>query len=108
MLFGDSAVAAYRSAVAALDAARSLRDAFAAHDWPGDRDVGVQVAISTGDVIATAHGHFGAAVNTAFALLKKARGADSRIVVSPATRGLLGSDEALRELDGGVFEVIDG
>jgi class 3 adenylate cyclase len=91
-----------------LNVANKLRAAFDAHDWPGGRRVAVSIALNTGEVIATAHGYFGVAVNVAFTMLKKARAADAGIVVSTATKGLLGDGDGFRALAGepDVFEVL--
>jgi class 3 adenylate cyclase len=104
-VFADSAMGVFRSARAALEAAVSLHRAVTEREWPGGRRLAVHVAVNSGEVIATAHGYFSAAVNRAAALCEHARG---RILVSETTRNLLEEDETLVVRDAGVVTLQSG
>jgi class 3 adenylate cyclase len=90
----------------------------AAHAWPGGTSLRVGIALDSGEVVATAHGYFGHAVNRCARLVDIARGGQT--LVSSVTHGLLGDQlpQALElvglgecELGGSsirVYEIRDG
>jgi class 3 adenylate cyclase len=86
---GDMASAVYRSARQAALAAAKLQRKVSELTWPGER-VRVAVALDSGEVVATAYGHFGPAVTRCVRLLEYAVGAE--IVLSEATRQLLAGE----------------
>jgi len=98
LVFGDGVMGVFRSARAAIAAALHLRLVFGTHDWPGGRRFHVNIGLHSGEVVATAYGHFGVAVNRGSKVCSCAR--DGQIIVSEATRSLLDGDEdfVLREL----------
>jgi class 3 adenylate cyclase len=99
-MVGDSAIAVYRSARAAVAAAEQLRYVAAAHEWPGERTLTLNFALHSGEVVATGYGYFGVAVNRASTLSASKHVRGGRIVLSEATKRLLDDDDqvTLREL----------
>jgi class 3 adenylate cyclase len=69
------------------------------HLWPSDVRLEVGVALDSGEVVATGHGHFGDLVNRAARLVDQAYGL--QVLISEATRSLL-EDEGL-----GQFELLE-
>ena len=117
--FGDGVAAVFRSARSALAAAGALHRRLEEHDWPGGRTVRMSVGLAAGEVVATAFGYFGTAVNTSFTLCSLAH--PGQTLMSDTVRGLLAGDEldriALssvgeRVIEGAapfeVFEVVSG
>ena len=113
--FGDQSYAVFRSPAAAIRAAAELQRRVAAHAWPGGVVLRVGIALDSGEVVATAHGYFGHAVNRCYRIVDSARGGQT--LVSAATRSLLDdrygawlelvdlSEAALRT---DVYEIRDG
>ena len=101
VMVGDSAVAVYRSARAAVASALQLREAAAAHEWPGGRPLTLNFALHSGEVVATSYGYFGVAVNRAFALSGARCALGGRILLSEATKRLLEDDDyvTVREVE---------
>jgi class 3 adenylate cyclase len=93
---GDSAGAVYRSARQAVIAAAELQRTVEGHDWPGGRPIRVAVALDSGEVVATGHGHFGEAVNRCRRLCEDTR--SGQVLLGEATRSLL-EGEDLGELE---------
>jgi class 3 adenylate cyclase len=87
MGFSDSSYAVFRSPAAATRAAAELQRRIAAHTWPGGVPLRVGIALDSGEVVATAHGYFGHAVNRCDRLVNIAKG--GQMLLSEATRGLL-------------------
>jgi class 3 adenylate cyclase len=116
--FGDTSYAVFRSPAAAIRAAAELQRRMAAQAWPGGTSLRVAIALDSGEVVATAHGYFGHAVNRCARLADIARGGQS--LASSVTHGLLGDqlpqglelvDLGERELGGPsirVYEIRDG
>lgn len=100
--FWDTAVAVYRSPRQALVAAAELQRAVADHEWGLDHPVRLRVALDSGEVVATAHGHFGEAANRCAHLASHAQGGQT--LLSEATRSLV-EGEDLGELE--LLEVDD-
>jgi adenylate cyclase len=94
--FADTVVAVYRSARQAVLAAAKLQLTASGHAWRSDRPIWLAVALDSGEVVATGHGHFGPAVVRCGRLLAKTRG--GQILLSEATRNLLEGD-ALGQLE---------
>jgi class 3 adenylate cyclase len=89
--FGDSSYAVFRSPASAVRAAVELQRRMAAHRWRGAVPLRVGIALHSGEVVATAYGHFGHAVNSCARMVDIARGGQT--LVSEVTRGLLGTSE---------------
>ena len=87
--FGDSSFAVFRSPASAVRAAAELQRRVAAHRWPGAVPLRVAIALDSGEVVATAYGHFGHAVNRCAWIADMARGGQT--LASDVTRGLFGS-----------------
>lgn len=116
--FGDSSFAVFRSPAAAVRTAAELQRRVAAHRWPGAVPLRVAIALDSGEVVATAYGHFGHAVNRCGQMVDIARGGQT--LVSDVTRGLLGKrlppgldlvQLGERELGGSairVYEIVEG
>jgi class 3 adenylate cyclase len=116
--FGDSSYAVFRSPASAIRAAAELQRRMKAHAWPGSVALRVAVALDSGEVVATAHGYFGHAVNRCARLVNIARGGQT--LVSEVTRGLLGTGDVsdiafadageleLPEATIRVYEIVEG
>jgi class 3 adenylate cyclase len=116
--FGDSSFAVFRSPGSAARAAAELQRRVAAHRWPGAVPLRVGIALDSGEVVATAYGHFGHAVNRCAQMVNIARGGQT--LVSDVTRGLLGErlppgldlvELGERELGGSairLYEIVEG
>jgi class 3 adenylate cyclase len=89
--FADTAGAVYRSARKAVDGAANLQLRVGEHPWPSDVRLQVGVALDSGEVVATGHGHFGEVVNRAARLLDQAHG--GQVLISEATRSLVEGEE---------------
>ena len=94
--FGDTSCTVFRSPVAAIRAATELQRRMAAHAWPGVTCLRVGIALHSGEVVATAHGYFGHAVNRCARLVSVARGGQT--LASSVTHDLLG-DQLPRGLE---------
>jgi class 3 adenylate cyclase len=92
--FGDGVAAVFRSARSALATAAVLHRRLEMRDWPGGGTVRISVGITAGEVVATAFGYFGAAVNASMALCSLAK--PGQTLVSDTVRGLLAADELER------------
>jgi class 3 adenylate cyclase len=89
--FGDAVGAVFRSARTALATAEELHERLAVHRWPTGEPLQISLGLAAGEVVATAFGYFGAAVNTSMALCGLA--APGQTLASDAVRVLLdGSD----------------
>jgi class 3 adenylate cyclase len=84
---GDSSMAVFRSPMNAVKSAVRVQQTMLDEAWPGGVPLEIKVALDSGEVLATAHGYFGHAVNRSFALCSAARGGQT--LVTEATRGLL-------------------
>jgi class 3 adenylate cyclase len=116
--FGDTSFALFRSPGSAVRAAAELQRRMAAHRWPGAVPLRVGVALDSGEVVATAYGYFGRAVQRCAWMVNIARGRQT--LVSEVTRGLLHDrdlgglqlvDLGEREVRGSsmrVYEIRDG
>jgi class 3 adenylate cyclase len=93
--FWDTAVAVYRSPRQAALAAAEIQRTVAGHDWGVAGSVRLRIALDSGEVVATAHGHFGEAANRCAHLASHAEGGQT--LLSEATRSLL-EGEDLAEL----------
>jgi DNA-binding SARP family transcriptional activator len=93
ILLGDGAMGVFRSASAAVAASLRLQEAIASHRWPGGRTLRVNIALHSGEVVATAYGSFGVAVNQTWAVVDSKVLRGGRILVSETTRGLLDSGD---------------
>jgi class 3 adenylate cyclase len=89
--YADTAGAFYRSARRAVDGAANLQLRVSEHPWPSDLRLEVGVALDSGEVVATGHGHFGVVVNRAARLVDQAYG--GQVLISEATRSLLEHEE---------------
>jgi class 3 adenylate cyclase len=94
--FSDTAVALYRSARQAVIAAAELQRTVAEHPWRVEVPVLIKIALDSGEVVATSHGHFGEAMNRSAHLSSHAEGGQT--LLSEATRNLL-EGEDLGELE---------
>ena len=94
--FVDSTVAIFRSPRAAVQAAAELRRRVAAQAWPGGVQLGMRMAVHSGELVTTAYGPIGRPVYVCSRICHAA-GA-GRTLVSEVTRGLLGDSD----LGGGV------
>jgi class 3 adenylate cyclase len=94
--FGDTATAVYRSARQAVGAAATLQRTLAERAWRRDLPIRVNVALDSGEVVATGHGYFGEAVNRCSYLCDHSKG--GQVWLSEATRNLL-EGEDLGELE---------
>jgi class 3 adenylate cyclase len=94
--FGDTATAVYRSARQAVVAAATPQRSLAERAWRRDLPIRVNVALDSGEVVATGHGYFGEAVNRCAYLCDHSRG--GQVSLSEATRNLL-EGEDLGELE---------
>jgi len=94
IVVGDGAMALFRSARAAVAAAVHLSEVIACQQWPGGRTLALNIGLHSGEVVATAYGCFGKAVNRADAVATRAKG--GQILVSEATRTLIDEDPAIR------------
>jgi class 3 adenylate cyclase len=116
--FGDSTFAVFRSPSAAVRTAAELQRIVAAHGWPGAVPLRVGIGLDSGEVIATAYGHFGRAVSRCARIVDIAHGGQT--LVSDVTRGLLGErlpqgldlvDLGEREFGGSairIYEIVEG
>ncbi|HEU0303369.1 MAG TPA: adenylate/guanylate cyclase domain-containing protein [Gaiellaceae bacterium] len=116
--FGDASFAVFRSPAAAVRTAAELQRRVAAHRWPAAVPLRVGIALDSGEVVATAYGHFGHAVSRCARMADMARGGQT--LVSDVTRGLLGErlppgldlvELGERELRGAairVYEIVEG
>jgi class 3 adenylate cyclase len=86
----DEFFAAFADPVAALAAARAVRDGIAAGAWPDGREVRVRIGLHVGRPTLTATGYVGIAVNTASRICALANG--GQIVVSRQLRAALGDE----------------
>ena len=115
---GDTSVAVFRSPRVAVRAAADLQRTLLTATWPGGTELRVNVALDSGEVLATSHGYFGHAVNRCFSLCATADGGQT--LVSEVTRGLLGdtyegdvglADLGEREVGGSTiraYEIVEG
>jgi class 3 adenylate cyclase len=94
--FGDSAIAVFRSARRAVVAAAGLQQTVEGHSWPSGVAMRVSICLDAGEVIATAYGPFGEAVNRCAALSVQARGGQT--LISESARSLLDGED-LGELE---------
>ena len=99
--FADTAFACFRSARQAVSAAVKLQVTLSQVAWPNDERMRIAVALDSGEVVATGHGHFGEAVARTERLVEEAHG--GQILMSEATRSLLEGEDLgqlqLLELD---------
>jgi class 3 adenylate cyclase len=93
---GDSFLFAFGSAHAAVRAAVDAHRALATHTWPEGGVVRVRIGVHTGEPQLTADGYVGLDVHRAARIGDAGHG--GQIVLSDATRALVGGEFALREL----------
>ena len=89
--FADTAFACFRSARQAVIAAAKLQLTVSQLAWPNDERMRIAVALDSGEVVATGHGHFGEAVNRTARLVDEAHG--GQILMSEATWSLLEGED---------------
>jgi class 3 adenylate cyclase len=89
--FADTAGALYRPARRAVDGAANLQVTVSEHPWPSGVRPQVAVALDSGEVVATGHGHFGEVVNRMTSLLDQTHG--GQVLISEATRSLLEGED---------------
>ena len=85
---GDSFFVIFQSASEAVRAAVESQLGLAGADWPGDLRVRVRVGLHTGDVTRIGEGYVGIDINRAARIA--AAGHGGQVVVSAATRGIVG------------------
>jgi DNA-binding NarL/FixJ family response regulator/class 3 adenylate cyclase len=93
---GDEFFLAFPNAEAAVDAAVSLQQALAAHDWPPGTQVRVRIGLHTGRPTLRDGAYFGMDVHRAARICQAGHG--GQILISGATRD---------ELDGSAFQIED-
>ena len=93
---GDSFLAAFRSAHAAVEGAVAAQRALAAHSWPDGVKVRVRVGLHTGEPALVSEGYVGLDVHRAARIGEVAHG--GQVLVSESTRALIGGEVALRDL----------
>ncbi len=93
---GDSFLAAFHSAHAAVDAAVAVQHALAEHTWPEGVEARVRIGVHTGEPRLSSEGYVGLDVHRAARIGEVANG--GQVLVSESTRTLIGDDVALRDL----------
>jgi class 3 adenylate cyclase len=93
---GDSFLFAFESARAAVDAAIDARQGLAAHLWPEGAEFRIRIGVHTGEPRLAGDGYVGIDVHRAARIGDAGHG--GQIVLSEATRALVGDAFALREL----------
>jgi class 3 adenylate cyclase len=89
---GDAFFVAFASANRAVEAAAAAQAAIAEHRWPPGCEVRVRMGVHTGEPQLRDDGYWGIDVHYAARLCSAAHG--GQVLVSAATRGLLGEVEA--------------
>src|SRR3954452_20119034 len=93
---GDSFLFAFASARAAIGGAVAADQALASHDWPEGAVFRVRIGVHTGEPQRTGDGYVGIDLHRASRIGDAGHG--GQILVSDATRALVGDTVALREL----------
>jgi DNA-binding NarL/FixJ family response regulator/class 3 adenylate cyclase len=93
---GDEFFLAFSTAAAAVDAAVSLQQALAGHDWPPGTEVRVRIGLHTGRPTLRDGAYFGMDVHRAARICQAGHG--GQVLISAAT---------LEELDGAPFQIED-
>jgi class 3 adenylate cyclase len=93
---GDSFLFAFAAARAAIDGAVAADHALASHDWPDGAVFRVRIGVHTGEPQLNGEGYVGIDVHRAARIGDAGHG--GQILVSDATRVLVGDSVALREL----------
>jgi predicted ATPase/class 3 adenylate cyclase len=93
---GDEFFVAFASAADAAAAARDGQLALATHDWPDGNEIRVRMGLHTGEPRPVDGNYVGLDVHTAARVM--AAGHGGQVVVSAATRSLLGNGFELRDL----------
>jgi class 3 adenylate cyclase len=93
---GDSFLFVFASAHAAVDAAVAAQRALSAHEWPDGAAFRIRVGVHTGEPQLTDDGYVGIDVHRASRIGDAGHG--GQILVSEATRALVGATVVLREL----------
>lgn len=83
---GDGAMASFRSAASAVDAAIRIQSALRVAETDGEMPLGVRIGIAAGEPVTDGHDLFGSAVNLAARL--SSRSAPRSILVSDVVRDL--------------------
>jgi class 3 adenylate cyclase len=96
---GDGLFAAFEGASDALGGAVAAQRALHAHEWPEQAEVRVRMGLHTGEPVLSAAGYVGLDVHRAARM--SAAGHGGQIVVSEATRQLIGDRLTGRRLPGG-------
>jgi class 3 adenylate cyclase/tetratricopeptide (TPR) repeat protein len=102
---GDGFMVAFASARRAVACAVGIQRALEDHNLrqPLDEQVRVRIGLNTGEVIQEEADLFGAAVNAAARIAAKAKG--SQILLSEATRGVMGPTRDVELVDRGRFRL---
>src|SRR3954468_2480117 len=95
---GDSFLFAFTPAHPAVRAAVEAHRALAAHDWPEGGAVRVRIGVHTAEPQPTADGYVGLDVHRAARIGEAGHG--GQVVLSEATRALVGDEFPLAELGG--------
>ena len=103
---GDQFFVAFASAGDAAAAAEDGQRALAAYEWPDGNEVRVRMGLHTGEPRAVEDGYVGLDVHHAARVM--AAGHGGQVLVSAATRALLGSTVALRDLGEHVLKDLAG
>ena len=93
---GDEFFVAFESAADAAAAAADGQRALAGHDWPDGNEIRVRIGLHTGEPRAVDGNYVGLDVHHAARVM--AAGHGGQVVVSAATRSLLGTGVGLRDL----------
>lgn len=93
---GDSFLAAFGSAHAAVEGAVATQRALAAHTWPDGVEARVRIGVHTGEPQLASEGYVGIDVHRAARIGEAANG--GQVLVSEATRALIGDEVVLRDL----------
>jgi predicted ATPase/class 3 adenylate cyclase len=93
---GDEFFVAFATAADAAAAAREGQRALATHDWPEGNEIRVRMGLHTGEPRPVDGNYVGLDVHTAARVM--AAGHGGQVVVSAATRSLLGNGFELRDL----------
>jgi class 3 adenylate cyclase len=93
---GDSFLVAFQSAHEAVKGAVAAQRALAAQTWPANVEVRVRMGMHTGEPTLAAEGYVGLDVHRAARIGEAASG--GQVLVSEATRAVIGDDVVLRDL----------
>jgi len=103
---GDASFAAFESAGEAAAAAVQAQRALAAHEWPDGNEIRVRIGLHTGEPRPVNGNYVGLDVHQAARVMAAAHG--GQVLLSEATRALLGDGFAVRSLGEHVLKDIPG